>query len=796
MMSLEIYSKKTFYRVLFLLTAAILAISCDHKIQTTRKKADFLPNHASIIIECHNLEKAKANFKNIALIQNNSDNPNIEFFTKNPIIKSFKALNKSFTICFSPTTKGTYETTYLTKDSIFKKFQKDIPLEKFKGVSIHEFEIENTPFWVSTLGNSTTISSNKSFLKSSIEQYTKDVDFSKRPLLKSWNQNAIASFYIDLEKTPTPISFLDGFNKKFNATGQVAGDVMINNQDIVTNAVYDFGKNITNTPFKIQRRQQLLDLFPAATSIINLQVNNTKKEITEQDNTLVDQIQSYGILEDQNKKIIALKLLKTFDAKTLFESLENSDSLTIKQLNTPVTYTDLRLPFEGKIDTLDFGVSIKDYVLLGDKNSLSHFLNKKVSAERILTFKQLIKNINQKSSYQNFKNSNVFFKNIGLADLLKNDQYPLAGISVNENRNYAYLQVSIPKEITQPKVIKKVTTVFEKPIFEPITNGPFFFKNHLTQDNDIVLQTESYKLQLYSSSGKLLWSKALNEPIVGKIQEIDILNNGRLQLTFTTPSKWYVIDRNGKDVGKFPKNFKSEVTQPLAVFDYDKNKKYRFGITQGQQFHIYNTKGKKVGFTFKNNSQGEITTAPKHIRIGSKDYILVNEDKGGIHFLSRTGKERIKLNKSIFSSNEWFLYKNTFSTLSSDHLLTQVNTSGKIGKLKKHPSDKFTKIDATAKTWVSLTGNKLFIKNKKASLEFGSYTSPKVFYLKDKIYVSITNQESDKTYLFDSNAKPIKDFPIRGNQLIDMRLDKFKKNLDIVTIDQNNSLLLYKLRIR
>ena len=50
----------------------------------------------------------------------------------------------------------------------------------------------------------------------------------------------------------------------------------------------------------------------------------------------------------------------------------------------------------------------------------------------------------------------------------------------------------------------------------------------------------------------------------------------------------------GKNVDQFPLMFKDEITQPLAVFDYDKQRNYRFLITQNKNLLMYDSKGKAV----------------------------------------------------------------------------------------------------------------------------------------------------------------------------------------------------------
>ena len=118
--------------------------------------------------------------------------------------------------------------------------------------------------------------------------------------------------------------------------------------------------------------------------------------------------------------------------------------------------------------------------------------------------------------------------------------------------------------------------------------------NHLNKQKEIVVQDIKNNLYLISNSGKILWKKQLEGPVLGTIEQIDIFKNGRLQLLFATPHKVYLIDRNGKDVAPFPGNFNDVITQPLSVFDYDKDKNYRLLVTQGKNILMYDKNLKEV----------------------------------------------------------------------------------------------------------------------------------------------------------------------------------------------------------
>ena len=49
-------------------------------------------------------------------------------------------------------------------------------------------------------------------------------------------------------------------------------------------------------------------------------------------------------------------------------------------------------------------------------------------------------------------------------------------------------------------------------------------------------------------------------------------------MAFATKNRVYLVDILGNDVNDFPLKFKDDITKPLSVFDYDKNKDYRFWL--------------------------------------------------------------------------------------------------------------------------------------------------------------------------------------------------------------------------
>ena len=98
------------------------------------------------------------------------------------------------------------------------------------------------------------------------------------------------------------------------------------------------------------------------------------------------------------------------------------------------------------------------------------------------------------------------------------------------------------------------------------------------------IQDSKNILYLINNRGQVEWTREIDGKIIKEVNQIDSYKNGKLQYVFATEKSLNLLDRKGRDVGKFPLKFKDNITSPVSVFDYDKNKNYRLLITQNNEF--------------------------------------------------------------------------------------------------------------------------------------------------------------------------------------------------------------------
>jgi len=356
-----------------------------------------------------------------------------------------------------------------------------------------------------------------------------------------------------------------------------------------------------------------------------------------------------------------------------------------------------------------------------------------------------------------------------------------------------YFTAATSAPLITPKFEAIVSPVLSLSLDAPALTDPQFVKNHYTNTYEIVVQDASHALYRFSNSGARLWKRQLDAKIQGRIHEVDLFRNKKLQLAFTTETSFVFVDRNGNYLDGFPKRFQDGNLSALSVFDYDNSRNYRMVFSQGRDIYMLNNAGDKVnGFTYT-KAESELASPAKHFRIASKDYLLFPLKNGTLKVLQRDGKDRFKLSQRFdFTSNELFEYRNTFAFTDQKGALVQIDTRGKVSRTDLGFSPDHLSA-SSSKTLVLSDQEKLQIKEKRIELEYGIYEGLRFFYVNDTIYISLLDKASKQLFVYNSQGELLKGFPVMGISAIDLIDMDNDKKVELVTADERNSLTVYRI---
>jgi hypothetical protein len=497
---------------------------------------------------------------------------------------------------------------------------------------------------------------------------------------------------------------------------------------------------------------------------------------------LIDEI---SFVEDQEKFLI-LGISNAEQLENYFELNDIDNLKDIKKIN-------LGLDLKTLINSFDQRISFV-YAALID-NSL--VITQSVSQiKKIINSKAIKDNLSSNNKYLNYKNQkskkHSFFWVNNNSNIIDSNDYPFIGFSGVINENIALLDFDYSK-LNQSKETNDIFTEFFLTFDNEIISDPIWLKNHINNQYDFTFQDSENYLYYYSNKGNQYWKKKIPKKIIGDIKQIDIYKNGRLQIIFRTEDRLYVLDRNGNEVKELSFEIDSgENNIPISIYDYEKNRNYRFLVTNDNIIEMFDSRGKKVSGFKPNTFESSITKSPVHIRIDGKDFIIVQLKNEELKILDRRGRDRITIDEKIqFSENSIYSYMKTFTTTDNQGYLVQIDLDGKLSKKNLNiTSDNL--IDIKNDNLVYISENILSIKGININLPFGRYSKPKIFNESSRMLIGISDFSENNIYLYEDNGELIKGFPLKGNSIIDIRDSDKDGKIEVLTRLDNYSIVSYE----
>ena len=767
-------------------------ISCDPAPSKLKALSDFIPKNPSVVFSINDFEALKSDLKNNSFLSN-LKNAQAYSYLKNKEIFKYLHPNSKSVLCIS---EGNDEPAF----TFMTKLSKDL----FNLDSIADHTIENSSF------NSFT------FQKVIINKQAIFITVEDSIFFASNSEKTLANILSDKNENNAIFKKITALSNQQDLTAFIPANEILANQ-----LLFNFGSwaalNIEVLPDALTASGVVLtnDSVPQLISVfkgLNPQQNEIAKVTPTNAHTVVsltfddfalfqNNLQNFrGIKSIKDEETILFEavnevskisfskgnaiILKSIDPQLTNEALQNFSSpktpfkgIMIHRFNEPNLFVNHFLTFTNR--TAPKEVFILDNFFIFSENEEvtqniinSYLLNNCLSSTSY--YKEALSQLSDESSLLVMKLNGDYSE--AISTLLKTEiaivsfkKYPIAILQFNYDRDFAHVNFVCKEASTSnsKKVAGKVTQINSIQLENELLNDPTFFSNHRTGGKDIVVQDVTNKIYFISSGGKILWTKKLKNPILGKIEEVDLLRNGKKQLAFTTKNNFYILDRTGRAIAPFPKKFRDEITQGISVFDYDNNRKYRFVITQGKEPLMLDGKGKKVkGFKFK-KTKSNIVFPPQHFRIKSKDYIIIAEENGKLNILSRIGKPRVTVSKTFdFSNTPITLEKSKLVVINKDNSKNSVGLDGKtITNKLKVTSYHFT---VKGKTKVTLDDNLMRINGVLIELPFGIYTAPTISIVNSKTYISITETQENKVYVYNKSGNLLSGFPVYGTSIVNL----------------------------
>ncbi len=803
---------------LFLL-ASLLVYSCNNSDNEFISLYSFLPEDSSVIVNINNLNNTKEILDNNELLRSVLSSTH-EISAKLNLLSKKKS-DKNGILSLSSFGKDEIAFTYIRKSNSFDSIQEDdilkntylkseIFLEETDGNEVHKVIIDEY-----------IISSNKDII---LENIIRDFYSKKSNLDSEFNKILNTTDFDEPFNIYTKSYNLNSFKKNLSEmsffpkskTSWVAYDFKNSLENLYLTGITRISDSINGKISILKNlgssRTKTDKVIPNSFStFLTFVINNSERFIfnfkdylkfndlsTENLNfsslNIVDEI---SFVEDQEKFVI-LSLLNKEQIDSYFRLENFDDNYNIKKIDLS---EDVNILFRN----VDSEISGEYAVLLGDLLVITKSLSQ---IKKIINSQNINDNLGSNEKYLSFKeqksDSYSFLwigNNNSINSKIINDYhidskvYPYRSFSGRVNKNIALLEFNLSKAEIKTSD-EDVYTEFFVTFDQEIISDPKWLKNHLNNEFDIAFQDSDNYLNYLSNKGNLNWKKKLSGKIIGDIKQVDIYKNGRKQMMFRTNEKLYLLDRNGNEVKQLSFPINSNFSNiPISIFDYEKNRNYRFLISVDNKINMYNSNGKIVSGFRPPIFESKIINNPVHIRINGKDYIVVQLEDGSLKILDRRGRDRVIVdNKIQYSGNSIYSYLEQFTTTDKLGNLIKIDTKGNLVKENINLSDE-NFIDIVDNNIVYLNENRLTIKGINVELPFSKFSKPKIFIDSNTTLVSITDLTNNEIYLYRDNGKLLKGFPIKGSSVIDIKDSDNDGKLEIISAIDNFSIVSYEINL-
>ena len=799
--------------------ASLLIFSCNSSDNESISLYNFLPNESSVIININDLNNTKE------ILNKNKILP-IVFSSTTEISTQLNLLSnknsvKNGILSLSSFGKDEIAFTYIRKSNSYDSIQEDdilkntylkseIFIEETDGNEVHKVIIDKY-----------IISSNKDIILENIirDFYSKksnlDSEFNKiltttdfaEPFniyTKSYNLNSFKKDLSEMSFFPKSITSWVAYDFKYSLenlylTGITKISDSINGKISI---LKNLGSSRTKTDkvipnsfstfltFVINDSERFIFNFKDYLKFNDLSTENLNFNSL----NIVDEI---SFVEDQEKFVI-LSIVNKEQIDSYFRLENLDDNYNIKKIDLS---EDVNILFRN----VDSEISGEYAVLLGDLLVITKSLSQ---IKKIINSLNINENLGSNEKYLSFKeqksdsysflwigNNNSIDSKIKNDYFIESEVYPYRSFSGRVNKDIALLEFNLSKaeiKTSDEDVYTEFFVTFDKEII----SDPKWLKNHLNNEFDIAFQDSDNYLNYLSNKGNLNWRKKLSGKIIGEIKQVDIYKNGRQQMMFRTNEKLYLLDRNGNEVKQLSFPINSNFSNiPISIFDYEKNRNYRFLISVDNKINMYDSNGKIVSGFRPPIFESKIINNPVHIRINGKDYIVIQLEDGSLKILDRRGRDRIIVdNKIQYSGNSIYSYLEQFTTTDKLGNLIKIDTKGNLIKENINLSvENF--IDIVDNNIVYLNENRLTIKGINVELPFSRFSKPKIFIDSKTTLVSITDLTNNEIYLYRDNGKLLKGFPIKGSSVIDIKDSDNDGKLEIISAIDNFSIVSYEINL-
>lgn len=200
--------------------------------------------------------------------------------------------------------------------------------------------------------------------------------------------------------------------------------------------------------------------------------------------------------------------------------------------------------------------------------------------------------------------------------------------------------------VSQPlgqRAASETTILWKTPLAAQAVTQPFFVESPRAGEAAILVQDGKNQLYRLAPNGEIRWRRPMDARLGSAVQGFDYLGNQSLCYLFSTASKIYLLDDEGRDVEGFPLELKSPATNGVALVKFSKSGDYAFfiGCANGNLYG-FDRHGRPLPGWNPQAGVGRVAFPLLHFQHQNKDFLVALNQAGQLHVFGRDGDRRFE----------------------------------------------------------------------------------------------------------------------------------------------------------
>lgn len=190
-----------------------------------------------------------------------------------------------------------------------------------------------------------------------------------------------------------------------------------------------------------------------------------------------------------------------------------------------------------------------------------------------------------------------------------------------------------------------------------LQHAPAPVRNHERDRTEWLCFDADQRISMITPEGNHSWLRQLDGHCMGRVEEIDLYQNDKIQYLFNTPTQVYLLDRKGREVANYPTRLPDTSATALSAFPIGPDGRQQYFIGSGnQRVYGYDAGGEPLNDWNGLEVQGAPSVPFKYFSLRGQAYVFTSTEGGYFYLWKADGSLLREIDLGAVVRHPWTMH--------------------------------------------------------------------------------------------------------------------------------------------